>query len=144
MNALILVATLVGNLTITSYRPVKNQTDSSPFFTSTGEKVRAGGCAVSRDQLCRACRRLHHRCRHPENSTKLHYGDWLYITKYGFRQINDVMGDRQHYAIHTKNGRKVMFKTIRKALDIFVEKWSEEHSVGVQHLTVHKIKGELK
>lgn len=144
MNSLILIATLIGNLTITSYRPVKSQTDSSPFYTSTGEHVRAGGCAISRDQLCGACRRLHHRCQHPEYAAKLHYGDWLYIERYGYRQINDVMGARQHYTIRTKNGRKVMFKTIRKSLDIFVEKWSEEHSINVKHLTVFKIKGELQ
>ncbi len=118
------------------------EADSTPFRTSTGERVRAGGCAISRDQLCGACRRLHRRCLHPEYDKKLHYGDWLYIEKYGFRQIFDVMGERQHYTIRTKNGRKVMFKTIRQSLDIFVEKWSEEHSVGVRHLMVYKIKGE--
>lgn len=138
MNVAILLV-LVGNLTITSYRPVKAQTDSSPFNTSTGEKVRAGGCAVSRDLLCGACRKLHHRCKHPEYAGKIHYGQWLYIRKYGFRQVNDIMG-----ATHTvKKGRRVSKIPITRQIDLFVEKWSEEHSVGVRHLEVFKI-GEIR
>lgn len=142
MNVAILLV-LVGKLTTTSYRAVKNQTDSSPFYTSTGEKVRAGGCAVSRDLLCGACRKLHHRCGHPEYATRLHYGQWLYIDRYGFRQVNDVMGKATHYKVRTKVGRKVLFCPIRRAVDIFVEKWSEEHSVGVRHLEVFKV-GDIK
>lgn len=140
MNALLFIGVLIGNLTITSYRSVKEQTDSSPFYTSTNEKVRAGGCAISRDLLCGACRKLHHRCKHPEYGKKLHYGEWLYIDRYGFRQINDVMGAAQHYSVKTSRGRKHLFIPIKQALDIWVEKWSEEHSVNVKHLNVYAIK----
>lgn len=132
---LVLKCLLLGTLTITSYRPVKNQTDSTPFNTSTGERVRAGGCAVSRDLLCTACRKLHHRCKHPENITKLHYGDWLYIDGYGFRQINDVMG--AYSTVH--KGKKKVHIPIVRHVDLFVERWNEEHSVGVRKKDVYKI-----
>lgn len=129
----------LGIFTVTSYRAVKNQTDSTPYNTSTTEHVRAGGCAISRDLLCPACRRLHKRCQHPEIKGRIHYGDWLYVDRYEFRQVNDVMGDRVHYRIKTKNGKKLLFKTIRQALDIFVETKKEEHSVNIQKLNVYKI-----
>lgn len=135
MNALVLLTVLVGNLTITSYRPVKEQTDDSPFHTSTGQKVRAGGIAISRDLLCGACRKLHHRCAHPEYAKKLHYGEWLYINDYGFRQINDVMGD---YSTVRIKGKKVHIP-IRQHVDIFVEKWSEEHAINVRRRLVYKV-----
>lgn len=135
MNALILIGTLIGNLTVTSYRPVKEQTDSSPFYTSTKEHVRAGGCAVSRDLLCGACRKLHRRCDHPDNPTKLHYGDWLYIGQYGFRQVNDVMGD---YTTQRVKGKKVRIP-LRRRIDIFVWTWNQEHAVGVREIEVFKV-----
>lgn len=136
MKSLVLIAILIGQLKITSYRPIPQQTDSTPFHTSTGEKVRAGGCAVSRDLLCGACTKLHKRCKHPEYPKKLHYGDWLYIRGFGYRQINDVMGD---YSTQRVKGKKVRFP-IRQAVDIFVEKWAEEHSVGVQFKDVYKVR----
>lgn len=136
MNSLILIATLVGNLTVTSYRPVKEQTDNSPFYTSTAEHVRAGGCAVSRDLLCGACRKLHRRCERPDNPTKLHYGEWLYIGKYGYRQVNDVMGD---YTTQRVKGKKVRIP-IRRHIDIFVWTLKQERSVGVRKINVFKIK----
>ena len=34
--------------TITAYNSDESQTDSTPFITATGERVRIGGCAVSR------------------------------------------------------------------------------------------------
>ena len=140
MKEILVLLSLLGNLHVTSYRSVPSQTDSSPFVTSTDERVRAGGCAISRDLLCGACRKLHHRCKHPDNPTKLHYGDWLYIEGYGYRQINDVMGLREHYRIKAKAGSKKLFHTIRMSLDIWVEKWSEEHTVNVKHLNVYKVK----
>lgn len=135
---LILIAVLIGNLKVTSYRPIPAQTDSTPFRTSTDEKVRAGGVAVSRDLLCGGCRKLHHRCKHTEYSKKLHYGDWLYIDGFGYRQINDVMGA---YSTQRVKGKKVRIPIVSQ-IDIFVERWSEEHSVGVRHLDVFKVKGE--
>lgn len=140
MSNLIVIAVLVGRLTVTSYRAVPEQTDDTPYYTSTNEHVRAGGCAISRDLLCPACRKLHRRCKRPENATKLHYGDWLYVGGYGYRQINDAMGAREHYCVKTNHGRKRLFKTIRRSLDIFVWTWKQEHSVNVKHLNVFKIK----
>lgn len=136
MSKLILAAILIGTLKITSYRAVREQTDSTPYETSTGEKVRAGGCAVSRDLLCGACKKLHHRCKHPENLTKLHYGDWIYVDGYGFRQVNDVMSATSR----VKKGRRVSHIPIIRQIDLFVEKWSEEHAVGVRERNVYKIK----
>lgn len=141
---LVLKAVFIGCLTVTSYRSVPGQTDDTPFYTSINEHVRAGGCAISRDLLCGACRRLHRRCDRPDNPTKLHYGDWLYIERYKFRQVNDVMGAREHYWVKTKHGRKRMFVTIRRHIDIWVGKWNEEHSVNVQHLKVYKVKEALQ
>jgi len=109
------------------------------MYTSTNEHVRAGGAAVSRDLLCGACRKLHRRCARPDNPTKLHYGDWLYIDGYGFRQINDVMGA---YTTQRVNGHKVRIP-IKNAVDMLVWTWKEEHSVNVQHRNVYKIKEKL-
>lgn len=139
MNALILVATLIGNLAVTSYRAVPAQTDSTPFRTSTGEKVRAGGCAISRDLLCGACRKLHRRCNHPEYGKKLHYDNWLYIDGFGYRQINDVMGA---YSIQRVKGKKVRIPIVSH-VDIFVEKWAEEHRVQTRFLNVYKVEEKL-
>lgn len=91
---LVLVMTIVGNLTVTSYRSVPNQTDSTPFNTSTGEKVSPDGAAISQDLICNACKKLHKRCKHPENPTKLHYQDWVYIESVGLKRINDLMHQR--------------------------------------------------
>jgi 3D (Asp-Asp-Asp) domain-containing protein len=79
MIKLILFVTLIGNFTTTSYRSVKSQTDSSPHFTSIGERVNSFGCAVSRDLL--------------RNGT-VKYGDLIYIESIGFKYINDTMHPR--------------------------------------------------
>lgn len=136
MSKLLLVATLIGHLTVTSYEAKQEQTDSSPFNTSTGERVRSGGVAISRDLLCGACRRLHHRCKRPDNPTHLHYGDWLYVEGYGFREVNDVMGAYTTQKVH---GKKIRIP-IRHHIDLFVWTWKEEHAVQVQNLAVYKVK----
>jgi hypothetical protein len=134
-----LVATLVGNLTVTSYRAVKEQTDNSPFYTATGEHVRAGGVAVSRDLLCGACMKLHRRCGKPGSSTKLHYGDWLYVEKFGYRQVNDVMG-----AVTAQRVKgKVVRIPIKRHIDLFVWTWDQEHAVGVRKLDVFIVKDQI-
>lgn len=135
---LVIRCLLLGMMTVTAYQPVREQTDSTPFNTSTGERVRAGGAAISRDLLCGACRRLHHRCKHPDNPTKIHYGDWLYVDGYGYRQVNDVMGA---YTTQKVYGKKVRIP-IKQHIDIFVWTWKEEHAVQVKHLAVFKVKGE--
>ncbi len=125
MNSLLLAVTLVGsNITITSYQSIRNQTDSSPFFTSIGERTRHGGVAVSRDMLCGACRRLHRRCAHPEDSRKLHYGDWLYVREIGFVRVNDVMGA---YTTERVKGRKVRIP-IAHHIDVWVGGLVEERA----------------
>lgn len=134
-----LVALFLGTLTVTSYRPVREQTDSTPFHTSTGERVAPGGVAVSRDLLCGACRKLHRRCEHPEYPKKLHYGDALYINGYGFKYINDCMGIYTSYKVRGKIKRKI----ITNQIDIFVRTYKEEKSVNIKHLEVWKVKEKL-
>lgn len=115
---------------------MKSQTDDTPLYTSTGQHVDTGGVAISRDLLCGACRKLHHRCAHPEYGKKLHYGDWIYIDGFGFRQIDDVMGI---YSTVRKNGKRIHIPILRH-VDIFVKTWREEHAVNVKHRDVFKIK----
>ena len=135
METLLITAILIGNLTVTSYRPVKEQTDDSPFYTSTGEHVRSGGCAVSRDLLCGACMRLHKRCDQPQNAQKIHYGDWLYVGQYEYRQVNDVMGP---YTKQRVNG-KIVKIPISNHIDVFVWTYEQEKSVNVKKLKVYKV-----
>lgn len=79
MKELMMVVTLVGNLTVTSYRSVPEQTDDSPFFTSIGERVNNSGVAVSQDLL---------------KAGVIKYGDILYVEGYGFKVVNDTMNAR--------------------------------------------------
>ena len=72
---LVLIAQMA---TITSYRSVPEQTDSSPYYTSIGEHVAPGGCAVSRDLL---------------HSTAP-YGTYLYIEGVGVCRVNDTTNTR--------------------------------------------------
>ena len=129
---LVFVAVLIGELTVTSYRSIPAQTDSTPFHTSTGEP---GGAAVSRDLLCGACRKLHKRCRHPEYAKKLHYGDWLYVDGYGFRFINDVMGKTSTTKVNGRRHKRI----ITNQIDIWVSSYKEEKIVGFSKLKVYKI-----
>lgn len=76
---MIFKAILLGVLTVTSYRPVASQTDSSPTWTSIGDRTTKFGCAVSQDLL---------------KSGAVHYGDVLYIEGYGKRVVNDTMNKR--------------------------------------------------
>lgn len=117
------------SLTVTAYRSVRAQTDSSPYYTSTGEHVYAGGVAVSRDLLCGACRRLHRRCAHPEDKRHLHYGDELYVEGVGLEKINDVMGV---YTSQRVNG-KVRRIPITKHADIWVSSLREEKQFFRKH-----------
>lgn len=70
---------LIGLLTVTSYRPVKGQTDDTPTWTSIGDRTTKFGCAVSQDLL---------------KSGAVKYGDVLYIPGYGMRVVNDCMHKR--------------------------------------------------
>lgn len=131
---LILIGILIGNLTFTSYRSVEDQTDSSPFHTSTNERVYSGGVAISQDRLCGACRKLHKRCKRPDNPTKIHYGDCLYLEDVGFKIVNDCLSKFKRYRIQTKDGSKVMFKKQTNWLDVWVPTLKAEKEF-------HRIKG---
>lgn len=80
----ILSAVFLATMTITSYRSVPNQTDSSPWITSIGERVNNHGIAVSQDLL---------------RSGKVHYGDTLLIEGYGLKTVNDCMNARIKNAV---------------------------------------------
>lgn len=133
MNELIIVGLFLGNLTITSYRSIPQQTDSTPFHTSTGEIVRKGGAAISRDLLCVACKKLRKRCAHPEVIGKVHYGDYVLVKNHGIFKINDCMG-------LTKYDKKTKRRyPINMAVDIWVATYKEEKAVGVQRHNVYLI-----
>lgn len=79
---------------VTAYRSVPNQTDSTPFHTSTGEHVSPYGVAVSQDLICPLCKRLKKRCGNPPDGSKVHYGDLVLIQGVGFKFVNDLMSER--------------------------------------------------
>lgn len=133
---LVAVMVLIGNLTVTSYRSVPKQTDSTPYSTSTNAQVEPGGVAISRDLLCGACRKLHKRCAHPEYEKKIHYGDWLFVEGYGFRFVNDCMSDTSSIRVKGKVKRRL----ITNQIDLWVRTYNEEKTVGVKKLEVYKIK----
>lgn len=137
--SLTLVATLIGTLTVTSYRSIPAQTDSTPYHTSTGAHVEPGGVAISRDLLCGACRKLHRRCKHPEYQKKIHYGDWLYISGYGFRFVNDCMSNTSTIRVKGKLKKRL----IRNQIDIWVRNYQDEKSVNVKFLEVYKIEKKI-
>lgn len=125
MNMALILA-LIGSCIVTSYRSVPAQTDKSPFRTSTGEIVSPDGVAVSQDLLCKACLKLHRRCKHPEVSQNLHYGNWLYIEGVGFKRINDVMNKRH------KNRLDVWVNTLKDEKEFF-------KAFGLRPLKVYKV-----
>jgi 3D (Asp-Asp-Asp) domain-containing protein len=84
MVDLVMAAVLVGNLQITSYRSLENQTDQSPWITSIGERVNNHGVAVSQDLL---------------RDGRLKYGDIIFIEGFGFKVVNDCMNPRLKNAV---------------------------------------------
>jgi len=138
--SLILISIFLGNFTVTSYRSIPNQTDSSPYYTSTGERVRIGGAAISQDILCGACKKVHKRCKHPEYSKKLHYGDHVYIKEIGFKVINDCMGKVKTYRIKTNTGYKRLFKKQLRSIDIWVPFKKDEKAFHSKYgINKHKV-----
>jgi 3D (Asp-Asp-Asp) domain-containing protein len=99
---LVLVTVFLGTMTVTSYRSVPSQTDSSPWITSIGERVHPHGVAVSRDLL-------------KKNGGPLNYGDTIYVQGYGFKVVNDVM-----------------HKRYKRHIDLWVSTYSQEHRIGVR------------
>lgn len=64
---------------LTGYQPVSKQTDSSPTWTSIGDRTTKFGVAVSQDLLA---------------DGRVKYGDVLYIPGFGYRVVNDCMNAR--------------------------------------------------
>ena len=78
---LVLVTIMIGNLAVTSYRSVPEQTDDSPNYTSTGEKTNSHIVAISQDLL-------------KKNGGAFNYGDQLFIEGIGFKTVADCMNKR--------------------------------------------------
>ncbi len=109
MNFL-LIPLLLGNLTLTSYRSVALQTDSTPFIAADGSHVTPYGCALSRDLLKRW-------------GGPVSYGDIVYVEDFGFKVVNDTMNKRHSNRI-----------------DLWVATYKEEAEVGVQQKKVWLIR----
>ncbi len=102
MTELVLIATFVGTLQITSYRSVPAQTDDSPNYTSIGEHCNVNGVALSRDLLKRW-------------GGQVAYGDMLYIDGIGWRKVNDCMAQRH-----------------KKHVDIWVQSYDDEKAFDLK------------
>ena len=81
---MIFEALLIGTMTVTAYQPVHKQTDSSPTWTSIGDRTTKFGCAVSQDLL---------------KSGRVKYGDFVYIEGVGIKVVNDCMNIRHKNAV---------------------------------------------
>ena len=125
MKELLLGAVLLGNMTITSYRSERRQTDDTPFITATGEHVHSAGIALSRDLLKRW-------------NGSVDYGDIVYVENFGFKIVNDCMG-RTKCAGRNNGGCKNRIP-IKKSVDMWVATLEEEKKVGVRHGKVWLIK----
>ncbi len=126
MNEVILFLGILlnSNMTITAYRSIPSQTDSSPNYTSIGDRTHKGGVAVSRDLLTRW-------------KGPLNYGDYVYIENLGIYQVNDVMNDTTYDKISHKR-----FKLCQH-IDIWVPSYDEEKKIGTQRHRVYVIKRRL-
>ena len=109
----LLAVALVG-LTLTSYQPIAKQTDSSPTWTSIGDRTTKFGVAVSQDMLA---------------DGRVKYGDVLYIEGVGYRVVNDCMNKR-----HTNRIDVLVFTYAE-------EKRIGTRKVGVWRITDGKSKG---
>ena len=130
---IVLISILIGNMTITSYRSVPEQTDSSPFITATGEHVTPHGVALSRDLLKRW-------------GGPIDYGDYIYIEGHGIKVVNDCMADYwcSQYEMIKGKKRCIKKKYIRKHVDIWVKTYKEEKKIGWSkgYISLIQIKGE--
>lgn len=102
-------AILLGILTVTSYRPIPGQTKPEcrgrfNCTTSIDDGITKFGVAVSQDLL---------------RSGEVHYGDVLWVDGYGYRVVNDCMGDKA-----------------RRAIDLMVFTRGEEKAIGVRYKKV--------
>lgn len=107
---MVLVSTMSWQ--VTSYRSVPQQTDSTPFNTSTGARTNSAVCAVSQDEL----------------GNKIHYGDYLFVeilekpelSRYCW--VQDTMNKRIHHAV-----------------DFWVSTKAQEHKINVRRGFVYKL-----
>lgn len=118
--ATVLLCYLLGPLTVTTYQSIPAQTDSSPNYTSIGQKTRKGGAAVSRDLLCRVSKQCRRNVKTVCDPTKLHYGDYIWIKDLGIFQVNDCMGATKY----VKERKKRV--PITNAVDVWVSSYGEE------------------
>lgn len=109
---------LVSTMTfqVTSYRSVPEQTDSTPFHTSIGTRVRKGICAVSRDVV------------NKQDTGAVKYGDILWI-----EVINDPELSRYCLVADTMNKRHT------KSVDFWVATHAEEKRIQVKRGRVYKL-----
>lgn len=118
---LILISIFLGNLNITSYRSVPNQTDNSPYITSIGERTCKDGVAVSQDLL---------------KSKRIKYGDWLYIEGVGLKRVNDTMHVRfkNHIDVWVKTydeEKKFHQKFKGKPVKVWIISFTQEKENGM-------------
>lgn len=104
---------LLGMLTVTSYRPVAEQTkpectSRDHCRTSIDDGITKFGVAVSQDMLA---------------DGRVHYGDILFVKGYGYRVVNDCMNKRH-----------------RNSIDLLVLTRNEEKAVGIRHLQVYVVR----
>jgi len=109
---------LVSTMTfqVTSYRSVPEQTDSTPFRTSIGTRVRKGICAVSRDVV------------NKQDTGLLKYGDIVWI-----EVINDPELSRFCLVADTMNKRH------KNSVDFWVATHAEEKRIQVKRGRVYKL-----
>lgn len=103
---------LLGTMTLTSYQPIPAQTKPECLNrhhceTSVGDGITMYGAAASQDLL---------------RSGKLHYGDIIYVPRFGYRVINDTMNVRN-----------------TNAIDLLVFTHREEKIVGVRHVKIYRL-----
>lgn len=117
MTELLLSIVFVGSLHISGYQSLISQTDSSPYYTSTGEHVSERGCAVSQDLL-------------KVNGGPIEYGDLLYIDGIGFRFANDCMNKRIHKGVdiwckNREQEHRIFLKCNKKELRVWIIRHKE-------------------
>jgi 3D (Asp-Asp-Asp) domain-containing protein len=96
---------------VTSYRPIKQQCDSTPNFTSINTPAIMGICAVSQDLL---------------HSGLVHYGDLIQVPNLGIYQVMDTMNKRHVFAIdilvYTHKQEKIVGVRPNRQVKVIYEK----------------------
>ncbi len=126
MTGLLIQAVALA-VTLTSYQPIPAQTkpsckDKHHCETSINDVPTKFGCAASQDLL---------------KSGTVHYGDVLYVPGYGYRIINDAMGETK--CEQFINHECVKRVPIIMSIDLMVWSRDEEKAVGVRQIKVYKV-----